>query len=84
MTPVLRKLAPPPTMEDREEFAEKAKDAALVLIGAVRDDAPPRVWAHLQDLHPTQLLGMCIVLAAMVPDHLTLAELLDWTEGLTL
>lgn len=79
---ILRTLAPMPEPAARETLTHNALTAALTLVSRVRDDDPARVWSELQNLHPTQLLAMCIALAAMVPDDEAPRQLLAWTDVL--
>lgn len=79
----LQELAPHPATEDeRDALALNARAAAIALVSHVREDDPRRVWSHLQQLQPTQLLALAITLAAMVPDDRTPEQLLGWTYGL--
>lgn len=74
--------APPPSAADKPSFAAAAKSAAVTLVSAVRNDSPAAVWEHLRTLNPSQIIGVCIALAAMVPDGRSTRELLAWTEAL--
>lgn len=51
--------------------------AAMRLVGAVRDEGPDEVAAVLADV---DLRGLCVTLAAMVPDNKTPSELLQWND----
>lgn len=71
----------PPAAGGKREFVNRARGAAVRMVSAVRTDSPVVVWEHLSTLRPDQLMGMCVVLAAMVPENRSPGELLAWVEG---
>lgn len=75
-------IAPAPSAAQRDRFVADARAAAVRMVSAVRTDSPAVVWEHLAGLSPSQLVGLTIVLAAMVPDTRTARELLEWVEGI--
>ena len=52
--------------------------AAMRLVGAVHEEGLPEVNDAMTGV---DLRGLCIVLAAMVPDDKSPSELLEWNDG---
>lgn len=63
-----------------DELLEDAVAPAAALVAAVRDD-PTDVHRILKGRNETDLHALAIVLACMVPDDRSIADLLAWTHG---
>uniref|UniRef100_UPI003F49745A hypothetical protein n=1 Tax=Streptosporangium sp. CA-235898 TaxID=3240073 RepID=UPI003F49745A len=71
---------PPLTPQERQNLARDLIPLAMRLVGIVHEEGPDATAEFLAGLTAEQQYALPIILAAMVPDDRTPAELLGWYE----